>query len=184
MNLSNPEVAECFVCEQLGEQPRRLAHVLRVTEKVRESAKVIEENHPELPFKADLAICAALLHDIGYAKSLAVTGFHPIDGFNFLKQQGFDELARLIVGHSCSPEEAELNGLDEIISSDSLEAKLVTYWDMRVKQGGRLVSYEERLNDIITRYGEHSIVSQANLKAQGRLTEEFVEVEKLLKYDK
>lgn len=183
MDLSNPEIAESFVHEQLGDQSRRLAHILKITEKVRESVKIIETNHPELSIRSDLAICAALLHDIGYSKDLAITGFHPIDGFNFLNEQGHHELASLILGHSCSPEEAQLNGLDKIVPSDTLEAKLVTYWDMRVKQGGELVTYEERLNDIIARYGEDSLVGRANLNAKQRLTEEFVEVERLLRYN-
>ena len=180
IDLANPEEAEKFVKQQLKDQEPRLLHVLTIADKVRETAGIIKRSHPEINLDVNTAICTALLHDIGYADGIAIIGFHPIDGFNFLKDGGYRKLADLVVGHSCSPEEAELNDFDTIIPSERLEAKLVTYWDMRVKQGGEIVTYKTRLEDILARYGKDSLIGRANLKAKTRLLRIFAEIEKLL----
>ncbi len=38
-------------------------------------------------------VVAAYLHDIGYAPSLAIEGFHPLDGARFVREQGDDRVA-------------------------------------------------------------------------------------------
>ena len=60
-----------------------------------------------LEIEEDLAYSAALLHDVGYIEEAAKTGFHPIDGYNFLVDSGYQDIADLIVGHSQSLEQAE-----------------------------------------------------------------------------
>lgn len=56
-----------------------------------------------------LLIGAALLHDVGYAPDLAVTGFHPLDGALYLRGVGVpDRLVNLVAHHSCAVLEAEL----------------------------------------------------------------------------
>jgi putative nucleotidyltransferase with HDIG domain len=52
---------------------------------------------------AELLVSAALLHDIGYARALRQTGFHPTDGANFLVMLGAPyRLAALVAHHSQS----------------------------------------------------------------------------------
>ena len=46
---------------------------------------------------ADLLVAAALLHDVGYAPSLNRLGFHAVDGARFLRAQGQERLARLVL---------------------------------------------------------------------------------------
>ncbi|MFD6223383.1 HD domain-containing protein [Nocardia asteroides] len=36
----------------------------------------------------EMLVAAAWLHDIGYGADLATTGFHPVDGAEFLRAQG------------------------------------------------------------------------------------------------
>lgn len=160
--------------------PERLRHVLTIAKRVRSSVHEIAKRHPEIHIDEAEAESAALLHDIGYAPDLVDTGFHPLDGARFLKASGFPRLAELIEGHSCSPEEAEIQGFSKIVPSQDLVAKLITYWDMRTQQGGTHVSYEERLRDILQLYGETSTVGRANILAKPRLERLFEEVEALL----
>lgn len=51
---------------------------------------------------AGLLLAAATLHDVGYAPRLAATGFHPLDGARFLRDEhGAEErLVRLVANHS------------------------------------------------------------------------------------
>jgi hypothetical protein len=180
MNLRNPVQAENFTKEQMCKEPERLAHVLMIAKEVRKTAAVIATKHPHLKIDPDFSYCAALLHDIGYAPCAKNTGFHPSAGHDFLKAKGFEDLAEVIIGHSSSPEEAEEKELKAIKPSEDLVAKLITYWDMQVKQGGIIVSYEERLAEIIARYGEHSAIGRANLRAKPRIMLIFKEIENLI----
>ncbi len=164
-NFSDPVEVREFVKSALKENPNRVKHVLEIATRVRESATALL-----LPLQeVEMAECAALLHDIGYWKPIALTGFHPADGANFLKEQGRHDLASMIIGHSCSPEEGELLGYSGIQQDQRITSKLITYWDVQIKQGGEAVSYQERLADILQRYGPDSLVGRANLKAKLRI---------------
>jgi len=176
LNFRNPTEVKRFVEESLADNPRRILHILEIAKRVRETADTLGLTSSDL----ELAECAALLHDIGYWQPIATSGFHPIDGATFLERQGEHNLARLIVGHSCSPEEGMLTGFPDIVPSSELIGKLITYWDVQVKQGGEVVSYEERFNDIVSRYGEESVVGTANILAKPRIEKLIKEVEQMI----
>jgi hypothetical protein len=180
LNLRDPLQCEGFVKREMAGQPERLAHLLVVADQVRKSAEWILKLHPGIQLDPQLAYCAALLHDIGYASCARSSTFHPYDGYIFLMSQGFTDLAEVIGGHSSAPEEAEMCGYESAEVSERLEAKLVTYWDMQVQQGGALVSYEERLSDIVERYGENNPIVRANLAAKPRIDAIFREIEELI----
>ncbi|HQH28478.1 MAG TPA: HD domain-containing protein [Oligoflexia bacterium] len=171
---------ESFVREAFALMPDRLRHIQVIAERVRQSARDINELNPGQNIDEVLAYVAALLHDIGYSTRAAQTGFHPLDGYNFLCAHEARDIAELIVGHSCSPEEAELLGLVLPPPGDHLISSLITYWDMQVKQGGEIVSYDERLADIVRRYGEHSITGRANLDAEQRIRGIIGQIDRLL----
>ncbi|MCB0338046.1 MAG: hypothetical protein KDD53_00510, partial [Bdellovibrionales bacterium] len=82
--------------------------------------------------------------------------------------------------HSNSPEQAGLLGIDGVIASDDLIAKLITYWDVQVLQGGQVVDYDTRFNEIVARYGDNHIVSQAHFLARPRIKKILAEVDELL----
>ncbi|GHE88447.1 hypothetical protein GCM10018772_10160 [Streptomyces fumanus] len=65
-------------------------------------AKRATEIRQVLGKNAGLLVVAAPLHDVGYAPALAATGFHPLDGARFFRdERGADErLARLVANHS------------------------------------------------------------------------------------
>jgi putative nucleotidyltransferase with HDIG domain len=69
----------------------RWTHVQAVADKARSLATVLPDED------ADLLVAAALLHDVGYASSLNRLGFHAVDGARFLRAQGQERLARLVL---------------------------------------------------------------------------------------
>jgi putative nucleotidyltransferase with HDIG domain len=148
-------------------EPARLAHVLTVANQVRATAQQLAggSGTPDV----DLAYRSALLHDIGYAEALYETGFHPIDGAQYLRRRGYADIADLIICHSNSPEQALLRGLPAISVSRHLIADIITYWDVQVAQGGQLVTYTERMADIRSRYGDESPVWEAHKQAEPRI---------------
>lgn len=138
----------------------RRAHSLEVGRKVESVAHNVNE-----AWREDL-VAAAYLHDIGYAHPC--TGLHAIDGAAFLKDQGFSPLVcHLVAYHSCSPIEAEVRGLTAELylpfSYPNVEPdlhRIVCWADMTTGPTGATVTVDERLNEILERYGPDDVVSQ------------------------
>lgn len=142
----------------------RYKHTIAVSLLMREKAQ-------EIGLCSDTAQCVGLLHDIGYSDDIKKTGFHALDGYNYLKN--IDQcMAERIALHTSTPEEAELRGINLPKVKQDKYARLLSYADSRVMGNGKVVSFEERLNDIINRYGETHLVSIANKKAWVRLAKE------------
>src|SRR5438552_18730858 len=80
----------------------RWLHVQGVVKRANHVGKVLSEN--DRPY----LIAAAYLHDIGYAPSLNKTGFHPLDGANYLRSLGHERLASLVAHLSGARFEAQL----------------------------------------------------------------------------
>lgn len=109
-------------------------------------------------------VAAAWLHDIGYAKPLAVSGFHPLDGARFLRTQGCEEIALLVAHHSGARYEACLRGIDDYLAefpfADSEMDRALTYCDLTTGPDGRRVTLEWRIAEIQRRYGKDHVVAQ------------------------
>ncbi len=110
-------------------------------------------------------IAAAYLHDIGYAPSLQITGFHPIDGASYLRSYKQERLASLVAYHSEALYEAQLRGLASQLAlfprEYSAVADALTYCDMTTNPMGHAVSFPERIADIFRRYEDTHLVAQA-----------------------
>lgn len=113
----------------------------------------------------DNLISAAYLHDIGYAPSLVVTGFHPLDGARYLRSLGYERLALLVAYHSESQFEAALRGYATELAAFSRErsavADALTYCDQLTNSVGEAVSLRERHADIRARYAADSVVARS-----------------------
>lgn len=109
------------------------------------------------PAEREVAVAAGYLHDVGYAPSLARTGFHPLDGARWLAELGHDRLAGLVAHHSGSRHEAALRGLSVELGAFPEEASLVaavlTYCDLTTGPNGESMSPEQRLADVGSRHG-------------------------------
>ena len=108
---------------------------------------------------------AAILHDVGYSPSIALTGFHPLDGARHLESLGFDEqLVGLVAHHSCARVEAELRDLgdqlEEFAAGPVGLTDALIFCDMTVSPYGQPVDIDERLKEIRQRYGPDSVVGR------------------------
>ncbi|MCD5315791.1 HD domain-containing protein [Kineosporia babensis] len=122
---------------------------------------------PLMQEHAETLEAAAVLHDIGYAPNLTKTGFHPLDGARFLRSSGVDELVvRLVANHSYALLEAEERGLRDVLSSEfplvdqPLLVDALVFCDMTTTPDGLPTSSEERVGEILSRYGRESIVGR------------------------
>ena len=146
---------------QLGEAlPRRWAHSFGVADRAQQLGPLMQD-------RADVLEAAAVLHDIGYAPNLVATGFHPLDGARFLQSNGVDELVvRLVANHSYALLEAEERGLRDVLSSEfplvdePLLVDALVFCDMTTTPDGLPTSSEERVGEILSRYGQESIVGR------------------------
>jgi putative nucleotidyltransferase with HDIG domain len=159
------ELAEALLAEYL---PERWAHVRAVAD--------LAERMREVPgVDGDTLVCAALLHDIGYAKDLDATGFHPLDGARYLRSAGVDDrVCSLVAHHSAAVHEARLRGLGDVLSVEFEDERSATrdalwYCDMTVGPNGRRTTLAERLAEIRGRYGVDHVVSRFAEQARREL---------------
>lgn len=119
---------------------------------------------------------AAWLHDVGYAESVAVTGFHPLDGAKWLRLQGApEEIVALVAYHSGARFEAEERGLADELASfpapDQSELDVLTLIDLSTSPIGQRVAVNERLAEILVRYPDQHPVHRAVSRSRGYLAD-------------
>ncbi|GHB20475.1 metal-dependent phosphohydrolase, HD subdomain protein [Streptomyces chryseus] len=147
--------------ELRGPLPRRWLHSLGVSQRAAEIAELVEGD-------AELLASAAVLHDVGYAPRLTVTGFHPLDGARFLRETHAAEerLTRLVANHSFALLEAEERGLRAVLEAefplldDQRLVDALVYCDMTTTPDGEVTSADARLAEITGRYGSDSLVGR------------------------
>jgi HD domain-containing protein len=181
MSLAEPArtLARSVLAEEL---PRRWAHSRGVADQATQVGTATR-------IDGDLLEAAAWLHDIGYASALNVVGFHPIDGARYLRDNGFGDrpLWTLVAHHTCAPIEAGLRGLTGILAEefpadavDTLVLEALTYCDMTTSPDGHRIDVEERIAEILTRYGPDDLVHQAISEAAPLLRRQTETVRTLL----
>lgn len=144
-----------------GPLPRRWAHSQGVAQRAADLARILGDD-------ADLLASAAVLHDVGYAPRLAVTGFHPLDGARFLRDvHGADDrLMRLVANHSFALLEAEERGLREVLEAefplleDQILVDALVWCDMTTTPDGERTTAGARAAEIVGRYGADSVVGR------------------------
>jgi HAD superfamily hydrolase (TIGR01549 family) len=144
------KVSPKLVGRYFGSDDKRLQHILEVTRKASGS--------PE-----------ALLHDIGYAKELIRTGFHPLDSALFALELGCEvSVIKTVLFHSFAANEAKLRGgfLKDVYENyklflteeDEERIDFLTWCDMHTSSDGSTVDLDERLRDIYSRYEQSSVI--------------------------
>jgi HD superfamily phosphodiesterase len=161
------ELARTLLAEPL---PRRWAHTQGVAAQAQTLAPILGDD-------ADLLVAAAWLHDIGYAPTLVDTGFHPLDGARYLRDNCHADprLCRLVAHHSCAIIEAEERGLTRQLAAeftperDNLTQALI-YCDMTTGPDGQSMTVYARLAEIRHRYGDNQEVGRFIRRAAPVLT--------------
>jgi HD domain len=147
--------------EPLG---NRWMHVQAVARQAGRVAAVLSADDGEV------LVAAALLHDVGYAPSLNLLGFHPVDGARFLRTHGQERLACLVAHHSGARFEAEERGLVDELADLPLEEGPVmdalSYADMTTGPAGQSMTLDQRIDEIQRRYPPDDPVHRAIVRAR------------------
>jgi len=145
--MRNPSREECYkLMYAAGMLPNIVAHSLQVCR----IATFFVDQLAERGIKRDreLVQAAAILHDITKTRSLKTGENHAKTGAEFINTLGYPDVA-YIVGHHVL--------LDEnTISEKPAEVEIVNYADKRVLHD-KVVSLQERMEDIIVRYAKQPI---------------------------
>ncbi|MFJ8954977.1 HD domain-containing protein [Streptomyces sp. NPDC102381] len=152
--------------------PRRWAHSQGVAARAAQLAQVVGA-------EAKVLEQAAVLHDVGYAPELVVTGFHPLDGARFLRRRGDvgERVVRLVANHSFALLEAEERGLQAELEAEfplldeQLLVDALVFCDMTTTPYGEVTNAEARIEEIRGRYGDDSVVGRFIRRAAPRIQE-------------
>jgi putative nucleotidyltransferase with HDIG domain len=143
----------------------RWIHVQRVAERAKDAS------HAVPAVDRELLVNAAWLHDIGYANQLRQSGFHPLDGAAFLRTHGYqDRLVCLVAHHSGAVFEADERGLSPELEAykreDGPVLDALNYADMTTGPAGQIYEFDQRIDEILTRYLPQSPVHRAITRAR------------------
>lgn len=140
-----------------GELPVRWAHVRGTARQAaRIGSRVVSGD------ELGLLVAAAVLHDIGYARPLLDTGFHPVDGARFLRRMSAPaRLCGLVANHSAAAVAARLRGLSDAVAEfpdeETALRDALWYCDMTTGPTGSVMSFEARVADVRARHGPGSL---------------------------
>jgi hypothetical protein len=153
--------------EKLEALPRRWAHVQGVVRQARSVHAIAGQD-------ADLLEAAAILHDVGYAPDLAVTGFHPLDGAVYLAGLGAPaRLVNLVAHHSYALLEAQMRGLAgemrQFTDEHGAIRDALWYCDQTTSPSGDTVTPQARVAEIRHRYGPGHVVTRFVTEAEPEL---------------
>lgn len=170
-------IAEKFLADPL---PQRWAHTQGVGQLAELLADVLGDD-------ADLLVAAAWLHDIGYAPELIETGMHQLDGARYLRDvAGADpRICSLVAQHTCAYIEARNRGLHDVLEKEfppagGLLTDALTYCDMSTTPDGELTTATHRLNEILARYGDGTLVFDTMTEATPHILEAVARISALL----
>ncbi|GAA0577108.1 HDIG domain-containing protein [Paractinoplanes ferrugineus] len=141
--------------------PRRWSHSQGVGRKAESVAALVGDDGPAL-------VAASWLHDVGYSPDLVVTGMHQLDGARYLREvaRADDLVCRLVAHHSCAFIEGRNRGLGDQLSDEfppvgGVISDAITYADMTTTPDGEPIEVEQRLAEILDRYGPDHLVARS-----------------------
>lgn len=168
MDSDVAELAQLRAKSALVGLPQRWAHVRGVAAAAEKTAALIETEH------AWAIVAAAWLHDVGYAESIRTTGFHPLDGAEYAKEQGFPAIVvSLIAYHTGAMAEAAERSLSvqlsEIAEPPTKLLDVLTFADLTTSPIGEPIGAKDRVQEILSRYEKDDPVYRAVTKSAPRL---------------
>ena len=140
-----PTVKECYdLMDQYGMLDNVREHSIVVAEVVRAISHGLVTSGVQI--SVDKAVAGALLHDIAKSQCLQTGGDHAALGREICLKHHLDEIADIVAEHIW----LKSYSLDAVYS----EKEIVYYGDKRVLHTS-VVSLDERMHDIIDRYGRN-----------------------------
>jgi len=171
--------AEAWAQDLLAGQPERWAHTCGVARRAADIAARI----PDLD--GGVLLAAAWVHDVGYAPSLAKSGFHHLDGAAALAARGELDLAGLVAHHTSGDAEAEARGLTTRLQSfeapSEIMAAAIAYCDLHAGPGGVPTDVDSRVAEVEVRYGPGHPVTRGLRAALPQLRDQVELIEALLR---
>lgn len=130
-------------------------------------------------------VSAAWLHDIGYAPSLANSGFHPLDGAWYLQDVGAPATVFTLVAHNMGAGfEADERGLlaewRELPYPDARGLDVLNVVDLATGPSGQPMLDLDRVADMLDRYDEDHPVHRAVTRSRDELLESSARAKALL----
>jgi putative nucleotidyltransferase with HDIG domain len=155
------DLAQTLAWTVLADLPDRWAHTAAVARRAGELAVTVD------PAERDLLVAAAWLHDIGYGPALRRTGFHPLDGAGYLRENGWPErVCGLVAHHSGAVYTARVQRLESALGDFPRErsplSDALTYADQTVGPRGQPMTLERRLAEMLARHGAGSAQALAH----------------------
>lgn len=174
------DLAEDLLANSL---PRRWAHSQGVGHLAELLADILGDD-------AELLAAAAWLHDIGYAPGLIKTGMHQLDGALYLRdtEHADPRICSLVAHHTCAWIEARNRGMHALLEAEfppinGLLADALTYCDMTTTPDGQLTDVNDRLTEILERYGDGTLVFDTMTEASPFIFEAAQRVSRLIGVD-
>lgn len=183
MKLTSKEARELLENERgKNKSDRWIDHCICVGDSAGKIAKALNEKSYNVD--VDKAITLGYVHDIG--KYTGESHGHVIRGYNYMKEQGYDEeYCNICLTHSylnndiiCTaggvPKPENNLFLTEFIKNHeyTIEEKIINLCDLMCPQGKKVFTIDKRLIDLILRKGAHSN-TQYHIKETYKLKEYF-----------
>lgn len=173
-NGSLIEVARGVAEHLVAPLGRRWTHVQAVAARageLRPAVRIPEDPVAWNSAAETLLVASAWLHDVGYAPDLVKSGLHAADGADYLREHGYPErVVNLVAHHSGARFEAAERGMPEVLNAytfeDDLLSDALAAADLTTGPAGERFTYNERIDEVFTRYPFDHPVHQFWLKAR------------------
>ena len=143
-------------CHELMARHSMLPNIVEHSLQVMRVSLAITDNLKEnVSVNRDLVIAGSLLHDITKTRSLQTKERHDASGASLLRELGYPDIAEIVEQHVIIH---DLN-----LDGDIEEKEIVYYADKRVMHD-TIVTLEERVQDLIQRYGAKEETRELILK--------------------
>jgi putative nucleotidyltransferase with HDIG domain len=154
-------VARTLAETLLSSLPDRWRHTMGVAARAQELSVTVPAAD------RDVLVVSAWLHDIGYSPSVRQTGFHPLDGAEYLHRTGWPmRVAGLVAHHSGATFMAQAEGWDAQLRGYPDESGPVsdalTYADQTVGPTGQPLPIHARMAEMLERHGAGSVQSRVH----------------------
>ncbi|MDY6969876.1 MAG: HDIG domain-containing protein [Spirochaetota bacterium] len=142
--MQNNKIPTPEECHKIMKNNNMLQNIVEHSEQVTKVAVAIIDNlNDNIKIEKDVVIAASLLHDITKTRAINTKEPHDITGAQELRKLGLNTIADIVEEH-VTLKNFDMNGLLE-------EKEIVYYADKRVMHS-TIVSIDERIEDIISRY--------------------------------